>query len=77
MVRAAPAMKRAGIALPRQIPKGFPKAQGCEERATLGRKVKNNFNAEGVGAQLFDQTYAAILSIVYIHMERDARYLWD
>jgi len=35
----------------KEIPKGFrPKAQGCEARATLGRKVEKIFNPNGVAA---------------------------
>jgi hypothetical protein len=51
-------MERAvyGLSLPtssmgcfRRIPKGFRnKAQGCEERATLGNQIQDGFNPNGV-----------------------------
>src|SRR6266403_1348142 len=47
--------------LPRRIPKGFqPKAQGCEERATLGVPWWRRYNPERVAAQCFsiDLNYA-------------------
>jgi len=42
-------MKRGKTNLVGRIPKGFrPKAQGCEERATLGNRSHDEFNPNGV-----------------------------
>jgi hypothetical protein len=36
-----------------EIPKGFwPPAQGCEERATLGKRRKKNYNRNAVVANV-------------------------
>src|SRR5713101_3468441 len=43
--------------LSRRIPKGFrPKAQGCEERATLGPRLAHAFNPERVAPLAFPRS---------------------
>ncbi len=44
----------AGARVHLRIPTGFrPKAQGCEERATLGQRPTNTFNRNAVAAMPF------------------------
>jgi len=44
----------AGARIYLRIPTGFrPKAQGCEERATLGQRPTNTFNRNAVAAMPF------------------------
>src|SRR6185369_8575691 len=49
MKKAEGRMERGKTNLVGRIPKGFrPKAQGCEERATLGNRRRDEFNPNGV-----------------------------